>query len=452
MEDQTGAPADEQPPQEAETVTEDAPAEQPPQEADTVKEDAPADEKENGEEPLAETKPGDRSSWDVGADDVKQADLADSNMAGHGGKEHRQQKAEVAKLEKAWDGVGHELGIQVWRIEKFKVKHWPQARYGEFYSGDSYIVLNTYQETPDGAQKYNAHFWLGGETSQDEAGVAAYKTVELDDLLGDEPVQYREVQGNESKFFIDLFAKMTVLDGGIESGFNHVEPTKYVPRLLHIRSTGKGRKRKVQVNQVPLNADSLNDDDTFILDAGLEVYQWNGKTSDAWEKRKGMVTFNGIVDSRHGKVTSKQVIDDLESCDPFWNYFGGRPNEIKKQPHTELPPQESVITRVSDASGEVEFEEVSRGTIVLSELKSEDCFIVDVGLSVYVWIGKGCTKQEKRESMKYAVTLLNKSGRGTSIPICRVMEGREPVHFLEQFKHPGSNPFAGLKQAGQCWK
>ena len=39
---------------------------------------------------------------------------------------------------------------------------------------------------------------LGDQSSQDEQGVAAYKTVELDDYLGGGPIQHREVYKNFS--------------------------------------------------------------------------------------------------------------------------------------------------------------------------------------------------------------------------------------------------------------
>ena len=57
-----------------------------------------------------------------------------------------QVKKESAQTEKAWEGAGQKVGLQIWRIVKFKVTHWPKEDYGKFFSGDSYIIMNTYKE------------------------------------------------------------------------------------------------------------------------------------------------------------------------------------------------------------------------------------------------------------------------------------------------------------------
>lgn len=116
---------------------------------------------------------------------------------------------------------------------------------GSFFDGDSYIILQTRKR--DRLYVRDIFFWLGAESSQDEKGVAAYKTVELDEFFGGEPTQHRETQGHETGAFKALFKEgVTYRKGGIASGFRSTsKKDEFVKRLLHV----KGR-RNITVTQV----------------------------------------------------------------------------------------------------------------------------------------------------------------------------------------------------------
>jgi gelsolin len=139
------------------------------------------------------------------------------------------------------------------------------------------------------------------ETSQDEAGTAAYKTVELDDFLLGVPVQHREVQGYESSLFLSYFKVFRCMEGGIDSGFNKVGPKEYKPRLFHV-SGNKGKS--LVLRQVGLSSKSLNEGDVFILDNGLAIYQWSGSKSTGQERHKAMEFARALAAERKtAKVT-----------------------------------------------------------------------------------------------------------------------------------------------------
>ena len=155
------------------------------------------------------------------------ADFDDSNVAMMASDEAHDAMREAAAGDKEWKDAGTACGVEIWRVENHKgghfgIKRWPQEQFGKFYTGDAYIVLHTKPEVDGGAGfDWDIYFWLGKECSQDERGVAAYKTVELDELLGGSPTQHRIVNPHESAEFLTLFDGMpTFLEGGIESGFN----------------------------------------------------------------------------------------------------------------------------------------------------------------------------------------------------------------------------------------
>jgi gelsolin len=366
-----------------------------------------------------------------------QAKLEDSNIAGYGSKDHKDLKLAAAKTEKAWAEAGKKPGVQIWRIEKFQVvpKTAP-GEFGKFYSGDSYIVLNTYRAVDIEGKLtdkllYNVHFWLGAKSTQDEMGTAAYKTVELDDLLGDLPVQYREVQGHESKEFLDLFSgQITIMEGGMDSGFNHVKPEAYTPRLLHMKGS-----KQIRVTEVATSWKSLNNGDVFLLDAGLDIWQWNGKTAGINEKRKAQDIIQNLKKERNGRPKAV-VLDDLENDEKFWKILGGKPEkgQIAAATSDDIKVEKvKILFELSDKTGKLVRTKVAEGAVKKAMLKTEEVFLLDLGHTVYCWIGKGASAQERKNGIKVGTEYLGEAGRPAHTPVVRVLEGAEPKGFLGEF-------------------
>ena len=104
----------------------------------------------------------------------RKVDWQDTNMSLFGSDIEKKCKAAAADGEPQWTGAGITVGLQIWRIEKFKVKPWP--KHGKFHRGDSYIILNTFIKNPDvnpDKLSWDVHFWIGEESTQDEYGTAA---------------------------------------------------------------------------------------------------------------------------------------------------------------------------------------------------------------------------------------------------------------------------------------
>jgi len=359
---------------------------------------------------------------------AKKYNVADSNIAALGGDLDKKLRLHAGEKEAAWKDAGTHPGLQVWRIEQFKVKPVTKQEVGKFYSGDSYIVLYTYKKTPDAAAlSWNVHFWLGNETTQDEAGTAAYKTVELDDHLGGAPVQHREVQGFESEQFLHYFKDgLFILQGGVASGFHHVKPEEYQPRLLQIFGN-----KFVKVIQVPLSHASLNSGDNFILDGGLHIWQWNGKHSAVREKAKAAQLTHAIHDEREGRPKVHVIEEGNEEAD-FWKAVGGQGPIAASAPepvaHDKHGGKKS-LHRLSDASGKFSFTEVAAGKISRKLLDSKDVFILDTGHEVFAWVGLGASVGERSKALQFAQDYVHQSGKEPHTPVVKVLEGAENELF-----------------------
>lgn len=364
----------------------------------------------------------------------------------------------MKNLDPAFQGVGQKVGIEIWRIENFQPVPIPKVDYGKFHSGDSYIVLQT-SSGKSGSSQYEVHFWLGKDTSQDEAGTAAIKTVELDAALGGRAVQYREVQGHETDKFLSYFKPCIIpLEGGISSGFKKPESIKFEPRLY----VCKGR-RVVRVKQVPFARSSLNHDDVFLLDTESKVYQFNGANSNIQERAKALEVVQYLKDKYHDGMCEVAVIDDgklVAEADSgeFWGLFGGfAPISKRSGSDVDSPMKTTPGKMYSIVDGQPKSIE---GPLSRVMLESNKCYLLDCGAEIYVWVGRVTQLEDRKAASSVAEEFITSQKRSKYTRIIRVIQGFETHPFKSNFDSwplgsgiPGSEDGRGkvaalLKQQG----
>lgn len=391
----------------------------------------------------------------------------ESNLAAIGTDLDHKIKEAAAGGEEAWQAIPKdEAGVQVWRVEQFKIVPWPTDDYGCFYTGDSYICLNSY--LIEDKLYRDLFIWIGAESSQDEYGTAAYKMVEADEFLGGTPVQHREVQGHESYKFKKMFgSKLTYWQGGIESGFNHVEATVEKPNMYRI----KGTEKNMSLTQVDVSKSSLNKGDSFILKASTgKVWCWHGgNVSKCWRSSKNdrlcdsdfslmirpfcpLQQANPDEKARAASLAEKMctqgttvVLDQGEDDDAdFWGYLGegeiGEDGEDDDEVE-EFAPLLFKLPGGADAEPEqvgkgekVHFGFASGGPKLSKDLLNEsDIFILDAGWEIFLWMGKDADRSEKLGAFSKADKYCQGDLRTVDLPLSIVKSGYESNDFNSFF-------------------
>ncbi|KAI9191446.1 hypothetical protein LWI28_008558 [Acer negundo] len=334
-------------------------------------------------------------------------------------------------LDPAFQGAGQKAGIEIWRIENFKPVPIPKSSYGKFFTGDSYVIMKT-TASKSGALRQDIHYWLGKNTSQDEAGAAAIKTVELDAALGGRAVQYREVQGHETEKFLSYFKPCIIpQEGGVASGFKHAEEEEHQTRLFICRG-----KHVVHVKEVPFARSSLNHDDIFILDTKSKIFQFNGSNSSIQERAKALEVVQYIKDSYHdGKCEVAAIEDGKMMADAetgeFWGLFGGfapLPRKTASEEDKIVDTQPTKLYRVEKGQAEP----VESDSLTRELLETNKCYLLDCGLEMFVWMGRTTSLDERKSASGAAEELLQGADRSKS-HIIRVIEGFETVMFRSKF-------------------
>lgn len=208
-----------------------------------------------------------------------------------------------------------------------------------------------------------------------------------------------------TKLFLSYFGNIKYLDGGVDTGFNHVEASKEEPHLYRVKGTGKA----MSMTQVPLSKSSLNQGDAFILFANKSmVWIWHGQSSNLEEKAQSIAAAEEMC--TEGTVSVIESYESEGDNPEFWAYLGDGSIQPALDGDDEVDDFTPVLYRIKNKGSDedinaekiAEAEPIKKrwgsptSRIARSLLNDDDVFLLDAGFQVFLWMGKVCDKRDRK--------------------------------------------------------
>uniref|UniRef100_A0A671X6L8 Villin like n=1 Tax=Sparus aurata TaxID=8175 RepID=A0A671X6L8_SPAAU len=312
--------------------------------------------------------------------------------------------------------------VTVWRIENLELAEVNRRTYGQFYGGDCYLVLYTYQRS--GQQQYILYMWQGRHATTDEITACAYQAVNVDNKYNGAPVQVRVVMGKEPRHFLAIFkGKLIIFEGGTGRA-SAVNPDKGA-RLFQVRGNDE---LSTKATEVQARASSLNTNDVFLLKTDHVSYLWYGKGCSGDERVVGRAMSDVL------SKQDKQVVMEGQEPAEFWVALGGKgPYASDKRMQREEPLHSPRLFECSNQTGRFRMTEVDDFT--QDDLDEEDVMLLDTWEEIFLWVGNLANQYETKEAWNSAQEYLrtHPARRDPDTPIIFVKEGHEPPTFTGWF-------------------
>ncbi|XP_042492503.1 villin-1 isoform X2 [Macadamia integrifolia] len=337
-------------------------------------------------------------------------------------------------VDAAFQGAGANTGLEIWCVENLQLVPVPKSSHGKFFSGSTYIVLNTVL-LKSGLHQHDIHYWLGNNAKEDDSALVSEKALELDAALGSHAVQYREDQGQETGKFLSYFKPCIIpIEGVFSSGVQFNSET-YQVSLLACKGD-----HAVYVKEVPFSRSSLNHNDVFILDTASKIFLFSGCKSSTQERAKALEVVQYIIENKHnGRCDVTTIEDGKFVADPdvgeFWSLFGGYapiardlPSTIQK--NSEIP---SVYLFWISAQGQLCQIGTDSDSLKKEMLDADKCYMLDCGTELFVWMGRSTSISERKKSISSIEDILGSQGRSKGTHITFLTGGSETAAFRSYF-------------------